>query len=232
MYLFAYLRACTASRHTNALEVKPVVEPENREFARLVDWVEGRLSEREARVVEKQVAADTAMHDDATWLRAFALISKATVIASPSPEVRATLVDRFEAYAESKRRPGLLKRVAATLSFDSGLQPALGLRTTGTPRSQRQFVYSSELADVSINLRSRPYDGRTDLYGQIFPLDDTDPGAFGAQLLDGAIEAATTATNDLGEFSFRAVAPGTYEVLARSDHVEIRLTGVEVRRET
>ena len=207
-----------------------MVEPEDREFARLVNWVEGRLSKREARIVEKQVAADTTMHDNVMWLRAFALISEATVIASPPPEVRDTLVDRFEEYAAGTRRSGLLKRVVATLSFDSDLQPALGLRATGAPESQRHFVYSSEVADVTINLRSRPYDGLADLYGQIFPVDGTDPGAFGAQLLNGAFEAATTAANDLGEFSFGAVAPGTYEVLASSDQVEIRLTGVEVRR--
>lgn len=219
------------SCHTSALEVKPVLDSEDREFGRLVEWVEGRLSEREARMVEKQVVADSTMHDNVMWLRAFALISEATVIASPPPEVRDTLVDRFEAYAAGKRRSaGLLKRVVATLSFDSDLQPALGLRATGAPVSQRQFVYSSEVADVAINLRTRPHDGLADLYGQIFPVDGTDPGDFGAQLLNGASEAATTATNDLGEFSFRAVPPGTYEVLARSDQVEIRLTGVEVRR--
>jgi polysaccharide lyase family 4-like protein len=174
--------------------------------------------------------ADSSMHADVTWLRAFALISEATVIASPPPEVRNTLVDRFEAYAEGKRRSGFLKRVIATLSFDSNLQPALGLRATGALGSQRQFVYSSEVADVTINLRTRPYDGLADLYGQIFPVDGTDPGDFGAQLLNGASQAATTATNDLGEFSFGAVPPGTYEVLAYSDQVEIRITGVEVRR--
>jgi hypothetical protein len=212
------------------LEVKPVLESGDREFARLVDWVEGRLSEREARTVEKQVATDSTMHTNVTWLRAFALISEATVIASPPPEVRDTLVDRFEAYAEGKQRPGLLKRLVATLSFDSDLQPAVGLRALGTPESKRQFVYSSEVADVAINLRSRPHDGLSDLYGQIFPVDGTDPGAFGAQLLKGSSKAATTTTNDLGEFSFGAVPPGTYEVLASSEQVEIRLTGVEVRR--
>ena len=30
---------------------------EDVEFARLLDWVEGRLSEQEARIVEEQVAA-------------------------------------------------------------------------------------------------------------------------------------------------------------------------------
>ena len=205
-------------------------ESEDKKFARLVDWVEGRVSEREAQILEKQVESDASMHDNVMWLRAFALISEATVIASPPPEVRNTLVDRFEEYAVGKRWSGWLKRVVARLSFDSNLQPALGLRTTGASESQRQFVYSSEVADVTINLRSRPYDGLADLYGQIFPVDGTDPGAFGAQLLNGASEAATTAANDLGEFSFGSLPPGTYEVLACSDQAEIRLTGVEVRR--
>ena len=218
------------SRDTNALEVEPVFESEDKKFARLVDWVEGRVSEGEAQILEKQVESDASMHDNVMWLRAFALISEATVIASPPPEVRNTLVDRFEEYAAGKRRSGWLKRVVARLSFDSNLQPALGLRTTGASESQRQFVYSSEVADVTINLRSRPYDGLADLYGQIFPVDGTDPGAFGAQLLNGASEAATTAANDLGEFSFGALSPGTYEVLACSDQAEVRLTGVEVRR--
>ena len=218
------------SRDTNALEVEPVFESEDKKFARLVDWVEGRVSEGEAQILEKQVESDASMHDNVMWLRAFALISEATVIASPPPEVRNTLVDRFEEYAAGKRRSGWLKRVVARLSFDSNLQPALGLRTTGASESQRQFVYSSEVADVTINLRSRPYDGLADLYGQIFPVDGTDPGACGAQLLNGASEAATTAANDLGEFSFGALSPGTYEVLACSDQAEVRLTGVEVRR--
>jgi hypothetical protein len=170
------------------------------------------------------------MQDNVTWLRAFALISEATVIASPPSKVREILVDRFEEYAAGKRRSGWLKRVVATLSFDSNLQPALGLRATGAPGSRRQFVYSSEVADVTINVRTRPHDGLADLYGQIFPVDNTDPGVFGAQLLSGESEAATTAANDLGEFSFRALPPGTYEVLACSDQAEIRLTGVEVRR--
>jgi hypothetical protein len=68
-----------------------------------------------------------------------------------------------------------------------------------------------------------------DFDGQIFPIDGTDPGAFGVKLLNGSSEAPIATTNDLGEFSFGAVPPGTYEVHASSDQVEIRLTGVEVR---
>jgi hypothetical protein len=203
---------------------------EDMEFVALVDWVEGRLSEQETRIVEKQVAADSVTRANVAWLRAFALISEATVIASPPSEVRDTLVDRFEAYAEGNSQPSLLKRLVARLTFDSDLQPALGLRATGTPESQRQFIHSTEAADVAMNVRSRPHDGLLDLDGQIFPMDSTDPGAFGVQLLEGLSEVITTATNDLGEFSFEAVPHGVYEVVASSDRVEIHITQVGMPR--
>jgi hypothetical protein len=196
----------------------------------LVDWIEGRLSEEEARSVEEQVAADGAMHAAVAWLQAFNQVSRDTVIASPPPEVRDGLVERFQKYAERKRWSESLMRFVAQLSFDSERQPTLGLRTTSMPASQRELVYSSEVADIAIGVWLRAYDGLWDWDGQVFPLDGTDPGAFGARLLDGSSETAATTTNDLGEFSFEAVAPGTYEVLASSDQVEIRLAGVEVPR--
>jgi hypothetical protein len=204
--------------------------PEEVEFTRLLDWVEGRLSEQEARVVERQVAAaGSAPRADVAWMRAFARVSKDKVIAPPPSEVRDTLVERFETYAEGKQQPGFLERLVATLTFDSNLQPASGLRAASVSESQRQLVYSTDAADVAIIVRPRTRDGLLDVYGQILPSDSADSGVFGVQLLRGASEVATTATNDLGEFTFEAVAPGVYEVLAGSDRVEIQLPEVELR---
>src|SRR5215211_1178167 len=175
-------------------------------FARLLDWVEDRLPEEEARAIEEQVAAaDSATRADVDWLRAFARISEETVIASPPPEVRDTLIERFEAYAEDKRQPTFLQRLVATLTFDSGLQPALGWRAT-TPGSQRQLAYSTDVADVTISVQPRPRDGLLDIKGEILPVESTESGAFGVQLLAGSSEVATTATNDFREFTFEAVS--------------------------
>jgi hypothetical protein len=199
------------------------------QFAKLLDWVEGRLSEEEARAVERLVAlGDSATREEVAWLRAFARISEDTVIASPPPQVRETLTERFEAYAQAKRRPGLLKRLVATLTFDSGMQPALELRTAGTPELQRKCAYSTEAADITISVRRRPRDGLVDIQGQTFPVNSTDPGGFGVQLLAGTSEVATTSTNDLGEFTFEAVSPGVYEVLASSERIEIRIPHLEL----
>lgn len=205
---------------------------EDVEFARLLDWVEGRLSEEEARTVAEQVAAaGSATHADVAWMRAFARISEDTVIVSLPSRVRDILIERFEAYAEGKQQPGLLERLVATLTFDSDLQPAVGLRSAGMLGSQRQLVYSTEAADLAMIVRPHPRDGLLDLYGQILPVEDTDSGIFGVQLLEGSSEIATTATNDLGEFTFEAVSPGVYEVLASSDRVEIQIPHVELHRE-
>ena len=201
---------------------------EDVEFARLVDWVEGHLSEQEARIVEERVAADATTRADVAWLRAFARISEDAVIVSPPPDVRDALIDRFEACAEGKQHPGLLERLVATLTFDSDLQPALGLRAVGVPEAQRQLVYSTDAADVAIIVRPRASDELLDLYGQILPVDSADSGVFGVQLLEGSSDVATTAASDLGEFRFEAVPPGMYEVLAGSDRVEIRIPDVEL----
>jgi hypothetical protein len=204
---------------------------EDVEFARLLDWVEGRLSEQEARAVEERVAAaDSTTRADVAWLRAFARISEDTIIASPPSEVRDTLIERFDAYAEGKQQPGLLERLVATLTFDSSLQPATGLRAAGKVESQRQLVYSTDAADVAVIVRPRPRDELLDLDGQILPVNSTDSGPFGVQLLDGSSEVATTATNDLGEFTFKAVPSGVYEMLASNDRVEIQIPRLELRR--
>jgi hypothetical protein len=203
--------------------------PEDEEFARLMDWVEGRLPEEEARAVEKQVAAaGGATRADAAWLRAFARVTEATVIASPPARVREALIERFDAYAEGKQHPGLLQRLVATLTFDSTMQPAPGLRAARAQESQRQLVYSTDAADVAMIVRPRTRDGLLDLHGQILPVDSADIGIFGVQLLQGSSEVGTTATNNLGEFTFESVPPGVYEVLAGSDRVEIRIPHVEL----
>ena len=202
---------------------------EDEEFARLMDWVEGRLSEEEARAVEEWVAAaGAATRADVAWLRAFARVSEDTVIASPPARVREALIERFDAYAEGKQHPGLLQRLVGTLTFDSTLQPAAGLRAARTQGSQRQLVYSTDAADVALIVRPRARDERLDLHGQILPVDSDDVGIFGVQLLQGSSEVGTTATNDLGEFAFEAVSPGVYEVLAGSDRVEMRIPDVEL----
>ena len=201
---------------------------ESIDFETLADWAEGRLPEAEARSVEERLAeADEATRADAAWLETFARASRNVVLEDPPAGQRAELARAFEAYAEGRRRPGPLRRLAATLSFGGGSQPVAGVRSAGG--GEGQLVYTTEAADVALNFRQRPGNGKLDVDGQVLPNAEGEPEAFGVQILSGTDEVGTTATDELGEFSFEGVAPGEYQILLSSEEVEILISPVELR---
>ena len=198
-------------------------------FSQLVDWVEGRLPEEEARAVEEQVkVADAATLADAAWLRKFVRATEHDVLESPPPDVRSTLIARFKAHAEGRRTPGLLKRVVATLTFDGGLRPAVGARAAGTQGVRRQLVYSADALDVALNFLPRARDKNFDLDGQVLPRDDFELGSFSVQLLQSETELGITATDDLGTFAFESIPSGVYEIILSTDQIEVSIAPVEL----
>jgi hypothetical protein len=199
------------------------------EFGRLVDWVEGRLPEDEARAVEEQVArADSRTLADVAWLRKFVKATDNAVLESPPREVRDALIARFEAYANGQRTPGLLKRVLASLTFESDLRPAVGLRTAGAQQARRQLVYSAGAFDVVLNLRSRVPDENLVLDGQVLPREDQELKPFSVQLLYGGTELGLTTTDELGSFALRDIPPGVYDIVLSTDQEEISIAPVDL----
>jgi hypothetical protein len=95
--------------------------------------------------------------------------------------------------------------------------------------AQRHLTYTTDAAEIALNISPRPRDGYLDLDGQVFPADDADPASFSVRLLSGADEVGLTATDELGEFDFEAVPPGTYQILVSTDRVEILISPVELR---
>ena len=203
--------------------------PRKIDFSRLVDWVEGRLTEEEARVVERQVAlANSATLADLTWLHKFVRATEGIVLEAPPAEVRSTLIARFEACAEGRRTPGLLKRIVATLAFDGGLRPAAGVRAASVQGVRRQLIYSADALEVALNFWPRGRDKNLDLEGQVFPRDDMELESLIVQLLRGEAEVAITVTDDLGSFAFESILPGEYTIILSTDQVEVSITPVEL----
>ena len=201
---------------------------ESIDFETLAEWAEGRLPAAEARAVERRLdEADEATRADAAWLRAFARAAGEVVIEDPPPEQRAALAEAFEAYAEGRRQPGTLRRLVAALSFGGGLRPVEGVRSAGG--TEGQLVYTTEAADVALNFRRRPGNGKLDVDGQVFSNEAGEPEAFGVQILSGTDEVGTTATDELGEFAFEGIAPGEYQILLSGEEVEILISPVELR---
>jgi hypothetical protein len=198
------------------------------EFSQLVNWMEGRLSEEEARAVEEWVAvADSATLADVAWLHKFVRATEGTVLEAPPAEVRSRLITYFEGYAEGRRTPGLLKRIVATLAFDGGLRPALGVRTASTQEVRRQLIYSADVLDVALNFWRRGRD-KLDLEGQVLPHDEMELEPFIVQLLRGETEVAITASDDLGSFAFESILPGEYTIILGTHQVEVSITPIEL----
>lgn len=203
--------------------------PEDTGFERLADWVEGRLTQEEAETLARDVArGGEETRRDAEWLRAFMGASEGTVLESPPPEVREALIRRFEAYAEARRGLGFLERLVASPTFDSGLQPAFGVRSAGT--RERLMIYSIDPADIVVNVQPRA-GGYLNVLGQLFLTGDEEPEGFAVQLLraDGT-EAGIAAINMLGEFAFEGVAPGEYQIILGAARTEILIPSVELSR--
>jgi hypothetical protein len=107
-------------------------------FSQLLDWVEGRLTEEEARAVEEQVAlADASTLADVAWVRRFVRATEASILESPPPDVRSALVARFKAHAEGRRTP-------VTLWSRQGAEPVRSRRASG-PRSPNKPMNAARI---------------------------------------------------------------------------------------
>jgi hypothetical protein len=200
-------------------------------FSELLDWLEGRLPPDDARAVaERLQAADAATQADLDWLRLFLQASQSVRFASPPPGVRETLKQRFAAYAEARQPPGLFQRWLATLTFDSRAQLVTsGLRSASEEGQRQQLIYTTETAEIALNI----YPGRPDenlmVTGQIFPVADTPTHVFSIQLLRHADEVALAAADELGEFTFTDIPAGEYDMVVSAGQYEVVIPSLLLR---
>lgn len=199
------------------------------DFGRLADWVEGRLSEEEADAVAGRIAeGDEETRARAEWLRAFVQASGEIQFSPPPRGVRETLSRRFASQAEAAREPGVLPRIVASLSFDSGLDlAAAGTRTAGA-QEERQLAFTTDVAEVVLDVMPRPGGKSLDLGGQIFPSGEESPDNFTIQLLRDGTEKGMTASDELGEFAFEDVPYGEYELVLGTRQVEVLIPRFEL----
>ena len=205
-------------------------------FVKLADWVEGQLSTEEAtRVEDAVVKAATETQESVAWLRAFQHLTEEFVLDTPPEHVRRALHRRFGARAqatpsEETGRDTPPHLITAILSFDSAQAPVpAGARSAISQGQERQLVYTSELADVALNVHPRRQNQRLDLMGQVLPLEENASLFYSVQLLGEEAEAGLTVTDELGEFDFEAILPGTYRLIFSSDDVELTLPLVDLR---
>jgi hypothetical protein len=194
---------------------------ETQQFQQILDWLEERLPPAEAQTVANAIPTDQTTQETAEWLQNFLGLSQQMTLARPPASVRSALRHRFDQRQRHKSQPSIWQRVTARLTFDSNRQLAVaGMRATVLDDMAQQLVYVTPAVEVALHVQPRPDEG-FDLHGQVFPLAETADTLYAIQLCQNSNDKATTATDDLGEFSFHAISTGSYEMILSSDQVEI-----------
>ncbi len=201
------------------------------DFEHLLNWVEGRLSAAEAKELEGQLD----MTDDSTrtlieWLQEFQRLSQSYVLVSPPESLDEPLYNIFTRHSKTEPHAGFFQQMMATLTFDSYQHlTAAGVRTPAASKLERQFVYSTDLAEIAIDLQWDAQEKRVHVNGQLFPLDGADETIYVVELQSNSKTVKMAPTDDLGKFAFPSLVPDTYDIIVSGEQNEIAITGVELR---
>ena len=202
-------------------------------FSELLDWLEGRLPPDQAQAMAESLeTADASTQASLDWLRLFLQARQTVQIASPPSSVRETLKDRFAAYVEVRKPPGLFQRLLATLTFDSHLQPVTASVRSGQRAdegSQQQLIYSTEAAEVALTVHSALPNKKFIVTGQIFPVAEIPAHSFSIQLLRDVHEVGLTAADELGEFTFTDLPVGDYEMIVSAGEYEVVIPSLRLQ---
>ena len=138
---------------------------------------------------------------------------------------RAVRLFRQRTAMSDQARPSLLRRLMATLRFDSAtMAPAFGVRAAAD-RATRQLLFDAQPYEIEV--RTRPFDDGWNLSGQLLgPVDEVD---WGQVALIGDETHLDSQLTDLFEFSLPAVPAGTYRLEIRlGELTQINIDPLEV----
>lgn len=182
-------------------------------FERLIDYLEGKLSEPDRRAVEEHLATGCPACDaELAWIGRLIALMRTDELVDPPKEV----IERACAlYSKMRQQSGASahRELEAVLVYDShsSLQPA-GVRTMGG--EVRQLLYRAEDVDIDLQMRELERPGSIDILGQVLPLagEAGDLAFQSVRLMRGDEEVGSTFTNGIGEFAFEEVEEATYGI--------------------
>ncbi len=193
------------------------------DFAHLVEWADGELSVEESQQVVKMLRlASEERKADAAFLQRFQQASREIKLAVPPASVREVLTERFDRFAKSRQPGSSFSQLMATLTFDNGTQwTTPGIRSTIQIGRPRQLVFNADTTEIALNIQPSPQNQRLHISGQVFVITEANYPLFAVQLVQNDHEVAITSTNDLGEFTFKNLRVGEYEMIVSGDQFEV-----------
>lgn len=189
-------------------------------FERLADLAEHRLDTENERAALEHLSACDECAGQLTAVERVTRLMREDVSEDAPRDVIFNALRLFDARRASKS-PGLLRRLAAALVFDSASErPAYGLRS-GQTAAARQLLFSAG-DDRDVDLRLTPEPDGWRIRGQI--LGECEGGGRVELFAVGRTRTAASAdVNELCEFSLDTVPEGEYTLRLTVGIVEIEV---------
>lgn len=200
--------------------------PEHLPFARLADLAEGRLTAAETAAARAHLEGCAACAGQAAELERLTGLMRADTSEDAPRDVLFNAVQLFRSRPTTAETPSFLRRLVASLSFDSGARnPAYGLRSGATAAASRQLLFSA--GDLDVDLRLAPSGEGWSVSGQVL---GECAGGRAELFADGDdTPAARADLNDLCEFTLPTVAAGTYTLRLIVEDAEIEVPGLSLQ---
>lgn len=186
---------------------------------RLLDFVEGKLSGKDAASIDKHLETCSKCQKEAGSL---ADITKAMLSdrAEDAPGDSIQWAKNLFKTRQPIAKPSLTQRIFAILKVDLAAdKPAFAERSGAA--GVRQMLYESD--SNTIDLRVSKRGGYSELAGQILGDDFSGCEAF----LKRQGKFFTSTINELNEFKFSGLESGSYEMNIKKDKVELILQNLE-----
>lgn len=187
-------------------------------FARLIDFVEERLTSNERAAMEPHISACRQCGDLVSRLEQTLAMMRIDLSEDAPPYA----INRAVSLIRERAKPvsSVFRRIVATLKFDSmQLTPALGVR--GSATFERQLLFSA--GDNEIQLEVAQAGEAWAVSGQV-----VGPCEGGWVELKGPAATANAVLNELCEFTLPPVPEGGYALTLRLSDVELEVTDLKL----
>jgi hypothetical protein len=194
-------------------------------FTELLDWLEGRLDDRQsADVADRVEHADQTTSENVDWIRNFLASSRSMPLESPAPEASAAI----RAAVQERLTPWVPGAYAdATLVYDSRTAAAAGgtraAPTAGDKNDQDVYhlIFETEIGRVVLDVM-RNADGGVDVQGSL-PQNAANGDVFPRVVFTSDLTVRRTATCDQhGQFKVSGLPSGTDEMWIADETTRIR----------
>lgn len=193
-------------------------------YETLLNYLENQLSAEERGQVDAHTAACPRCSQRLTLLQGVLQSVAGDRTVAPPEGVLKRAIDIAHGRREfALRKPWM--RVVAALSFDSRLQ----LSSAGTRgvAHGRQMLFTTEQVDIDLQIKRGHTD--SDLLGQMLGTQSSGevlPVFVSLQSSAGTWLRATE-TDSLGQFTFRQIPSGSYDLVFDLENQEVAITGLE-----